>query len=234
LLTACASQLTNIEEPTPTETNSSAVTESFTAVEPTLPQEFETLNDINLLRYIEDSVFEALVTRLDHEYFSVENVSAVFLSSEYLEQLAFNSQENVYFGYTLSELDEIFQGTRYIFTLGEDGRTGVQEFEKYDDTFDKIVRNLAIGTGVILLKATVSAVSRVVDEPAFITTIFSLKNEIETLLLDAVLSSVLAGIVAGVTTGDINQALTAAALTESEKFRWAAITASFDESIAVR
>ena len=42
---------------------------------------------------------------------------------EYLDELAFNSQENVYFGYTLSELNAQFQGEKYIFTLGENNET---------------------------------------------------------------------------------------------------------------
>ena len=52
---------------------------------------------------------------------------------EYLDEVAFNSQSNVYFGYTLAELDEVFQGTRYIFTLGDDGNTTVRELQAIDD-----------------------------------------------------------------------------------------------------
>lgn len=59
---------------------------------------------------------------LDSSDYFVENVQAVYISQEYLDELAFNSQENVYFGYTLSELNAQFQGEKYIFTLGEKTR----------------------------------------------------------------------------------------------------------------
>lgn len=49
--------------------------------------------------------------------FLSEDVSAVYVSQEYLTELAYNSQENVFFGYSLSGLDEYFQGTRYVFTV---------------------------------------------------------------------------------------------------------------------
>lgn len=37
----------------------------------------------------------------------------------YLDDFACNSRENIYSGYPISEFDDQFQGTRYIFTLGE-------------------------------------------------------------------------------------------------------------------
>lgn len=66
----------------------------------------------------------------------------------------------------MSELDEVFQGTRYVFTLGDDGSTTVREFQKYDDTYDRVIRNVIIGSGVILLCVTVSAVTGGLGAPA--------------------------------------------------------------------
>lgn len=94
-------------------------------------------------------------------------MSAVYISKEYLEEAASISQSNVYFGYTIAELDEIFQGTRYIFTLGDDGTTAVQELQVVDDhTAETMLRNIAIGTGVILVCVTVSVVSAGAGAPA--------------------------------------------------------------------
>ncbi|MCR5305366.1 MAG: hypothetical protein K6E36_02550 [Oscillospiraceae bacterium] len=42
-----------------------------------------------------------------------------------------NSQENVYFGYTLSELEQQFEGTKYVFTVNDEGQTTVKAFEAY-------------------------------------------------------------------------------------------------------
>ena len=120
---------------------------------------FSGMGDPNLLRYTEDTIYENLVATLDSDEYFVENVSAVYISQEYIDELAYNSQANIYFGYTLQELAEQFQGTKYIFTLGDDGSTIVTEFEEYDDTYDRALKNVAIGTGVILVCVTVSLVS---------------------------------------------------------------------------
>ena len=113
--------------------------------------EFTDLSDATLLRYVEDSVYADIVTALNSEDYFVENVNAIYISKEYLDELDYNSQENIYFGYTLSELNSYFEGTRYVFTLDENDETTVKKFESYDDTFDKVVKNVAVGSGVILL-----------------------------------------------------------------------------------
>lgn len=79
--------------------------------------EFDTLNDNDLMRYVEDNIYARLVEELDSDEYFVENVRATYVSQEYIDELTFNSQSNVYFGYTLAELDEMFQGTRYVETI---------------------------------------------------------------------------------------------------------------------
>ena len=69
---------------------------------------FTGMSDENLLPYIEDTVYSQLVTDLNSDEFFIEDVSAVYVSQEYLTELAYNSQKNVFFGYSLSGLDEYF------------------------------------------------------------------------------------------------------------------------------
>ena len=187
--------------------------------------EFSSLNDTNLMRYVEDTVYSDLVNQLNSDEYFVENVEAVYISKEYLEELAYNSQENIYFGYKLSELDEAFQGQKYIFTLGENGQTDVQLFEEYDDTFDKVIRNVAIGTGVILLCVTVSVVTGGLGAPA-VSMVFAASAKSATVfaLSSGVISGVSAGVVEGLQTHDFEKAVKAAALHGSEGFMWGAIT----------
>lgn len=128
--------------------------------------EFRRMGDAALLPYLENSLYEQLVSDLDSSDYFVENVQAVYISQEYLDELAFNSQENVYFGYTLSELNAQFQGEKYIFTLGENNETVAVPWTDYDDVYDRVIRNVAIGTGVILVCVTVSVVSAGVGAPA--------------------------------------------------------------------
>lgn len=186
---------------------------------------FTSLNDTDLMRYVEDTVYSDLIDQLNSEDYFVENVEAVYISKEYLEELAYNSQENIYFGYKLSELDEAFQGQKYIFTLGENGQTDVQLFEEYDDTFDKVIRNVAIGTGVILLCVTVSVVTGGLGAPA-VSMVFAASAKSATIfaLSSGLISGVSAGVVEGLQTHDFEKAVKAAALHGSEGFMWGAIT----------
>ena len=194
---------------------------------------FVSLNDNNLLRYTEDVIYDELVNQLDNETFFVENIESVFVSKDYLDNLAYNSQENVYFGYKLSELDKVFQGQQYIFTLGDDGQTTVRAFEKYDDTFDKVVRNVAIGSGVILICVTVSIVTSGVGASA-VAMVFaaSAKSATTFALSSGLISGVAAGVVEGIQTKDFDKALKAAALKGSEGFKWGAFTGAITGGVS--
>ena len=191
--------------------------------------EFRGMNDPDLLPYIEDTLYAELVSVLDSEEFFVENVSAIYISEEYLEELAFNSQSNIYFGYTLAELEAQFQGDRYVFTLGQDNETTVEPWEAYDDTYDRVIRNVAIGTGVILVCVTVSVVTAGAGAPA-VSMIFAVaaKDGAIGALSGAALGSVSAGIVTGIQTGDMDEALKSAALAGSEGFKWGAISGTVE------
>lgn len=183
------------------------------------------LNDPSLPRYLEDSLYASLVETLNSDEYFVENVEAIYISQEYLDELAYNSQMNVFFGYTLSELEKEFQSSKFIFTLGENGTTVVEPFLDYDDTYDKVLRNVAIGTGVILVSVTVSVVTAGAGAPA-ISLIFaaSAKTGATMALSGAAMGAASAGIVTGLQTNDMDAALKAAALAGSEGFKWGAIS----------
>ena len=186
---------------------------------------FKGMNDPNLLPYIEDTLYSELVSQLNSDQYFVENVKAIYISEEYLEELEFNSQSNVYFGYTLAELEAQFKGSRYVFTLGANNETTVEPWEAYDDTYDRIIHNVAVGTGVILVCVTVSAVTAGAGAPA-ISMIFAVaaKSGTTCALSGAALGGVSSGIITGIQTGDMDAALKSAALAGSEGFKWGAIT----------
>ena len=200
---------------------------------------FTSLDDDDFKRYLEDTVYADLVNQLDSEEYLVENVEAIYISKEYIDELEYNSKENVYFGYKLSELDEAFQGEKYIFTLSKSGETEVVPFEEYDDTYDQVIRNVAIGTGVILLCVTVSVVSAGAGAPA-VSLVFaaSAKGATTFALSSGVISGVSAGVVEGMETHDFDKAVKAAALEGSEAYMWGAITGALTggagEAIALK
>lgn len=188
--------------------------------------EYDSLSDENLLFQVEDLVYRETVQALNSEEYVVENVSAVYISKEYLEEVAFNDQSNVYFGYTLAELDEIFQGSRYIFTLGDNGNTTVRELQAIDDNAtETMLKNIAIGAGVILVCVTVSVVSAGVGAPA-VSMIFAISaTTAKTFAISsAAFGGISAGIVRGLETGDFEEVLEAAALGATEGFKWGAIS----------
>ena len=110
------------EETIPEISEPATDTGSSGSIEP----QYTSLDDPQLLAHVEDLVYRDAVTALNSDEYFIENVSAVYVSKEYLDEVAFNSQSNIYFGYTLAELDDIFQGTKYIFTLSDDGTTSVE------------------------------------------------------------------------------------------------------------
>ena len=237
-LTGCTQQTAQnptLDTSTPSEVETSSAptseTEQTTAQdvpvfdEDTEPN-FATLSDPSLLQYVEDNIYSDLVARFDSEDYIVESVNAVYVSEEYLEEVAYNSKSNVYFGYALEELDAQFQGTRYIFSLGENGETVVEEFARYDDTYDRVIKNVAIGTGVILVCVTVSVVSGGVGAPAAVSMIFASAAKTGTVyaLSSGTISAVAAGMITGIQTGDFEEAKKAAALAGSESFKWGSIT----------
>jgi len=186
---------------------------------------FSSLSDTNYLRFIEDSVYSDLITQLDSDQYYVEKVEAIYISKEYLDEVSYNSQENIYFGYNLNELNNAFEGEKYIFTLGENGQTSVELFEVYDDTYDKVIRNVAIGTGVILLCVTVSAVTAGVGTAPAVSMIFAASAKAGSIgaLTGGAFNGATTFMTSYVETGDVNQAAKDSLLSASEGYMWGAI-----------
>lgn len=204
--------------------------------------EFACLNDPELFAYVEDNVYTATIQSLDSDAYFVEGVTVEYMpkiSKEHLEECEYNSRENIYFGYRLSELDAYFEGVPYAFTTNDEGETIVTAFEAYDDRYDRALTNVAIGTGAILITVTVSAVSGGLGAPAM-SMIFAVSAKTGTIaaLSSGFIGGVAAGVVTGIQTGDWNEATKAAALTGSEGFKWGAIsgilTGAATEAIALK
>lgn len=186
---------------------------------------FKGLDDATLLQYVEDNVYSSLIQQLDSEDYFIENVEAIYYPKEYIEALAFNSQQNRYFGYTVDELNAQFQGTKYVFTLGADGQTIVVPMETVsDDIYVKAMEDVLIGTGVILICVTISvvaapaapAVSMIFAASASTGTAFALES--------GAISFAAAAIAKGYETESFDQALRAGAEAAGNGFKWGAIS----------
>lgn len=201
---------------------------------------YTSLNDPELLQYVKNTVYTDVVEGLNNEKYFVENVDTVYVSKEYLDELSYNSQENVYFGYTLSDITSEWDDTKYIFTVDDNGQTTVQAFEEYDDTYDKAIRNVAIGTGVILVCVTVSVVTGGVGAAPAISVIFaaSAKTGAAMALSSGVIGGAATAITCGIEGKSLDDTLKETTLSASEGFMWGAIggavTGGADKAIALK
>ena len=193
---------------------------------------FTGMNDSKLLTYIEDNVYQSLVDSIDSNKYYVENVEAIYISQEYINDLTYNSQENVFFGYSLSELNKQFKGKKYVFNVNDAGKTKVEEFEEYDDTYDQIIKNVAIGMGVILVCVTVSVVTGGAGLPA-VAMVFAgaAKGATTFALSSAAIGGTISTAVSYYQTGDMNKALKEGTLSASEEFKWGAILGGVTQGI---
>lgn len=214
-----------------TVTSDSSVSES-TAETTESDNGYRDLSDPDLLDYIEDTAYEELVNKIDNDKYVVQNVEAIYISEEYLEELEYNSKQNIFFGYTLDEVDAQFKGERYVFTLGDEGETVVKPFESYDETTEKIIRNVAIGTGVILVCVVITVATEGAGAPAACA-IFACaaKGAAIGSISGAAIGGLSAGILTGIQTHDKDAAMKAAALQGSEGFKWGAITGAISGGV---
>lgn len=160
------------------------------------------------------------------------HIDVTYYSREYLEELTFNSQENIFYGYKLSELDELFDGTRYVFSCDDSGITTAKEFEAYDETYDRALRNVAVGTGIIIICVTVTLATGGFGAPVVAGSAASAVNIIFSsaatgsaisALSGGAISAVITGATVAAQTNDWEETKKAVALAGSEGFMWGAV-----------
>lgn len=151
-------------KPKSEQTVAATVSEITVSVPTTIPWEdtelkSSSLGSVRLLNYIEEEIQTELSKSLDPEIYRIDEISVKYISKEYLEELEYNSQVNIFFGYTLAEVEEMFEGDPFVFTLGDDGHTTVERFVANESTFDRLIRGVAIGGGILLVCVTVVVVA---------------------------------------------------------------------------
>ena len=214
---AYASRYSVLAQESQSETSSSELASQEEKTESLSP------SDPAYLKSLEDSVYAQLNEQLATDDVKVESVEAIYYSKEYLEEMLYNSKSNIYFGYTLEELNQQFKGQRYVFQLSESGETEVVPFEDYDDSFERIIKNIATGSGVILVCATISIATGGTASVVFATAATTgLKIGVSSALSTAVIS----GGLTAITTGDLKASIKQATLDSSAAFKWGAIVGS--------
>ena len=96
--------------------------------------------------------------------------------------------------------------------------------EAYDDSFDRIARNVAIGAGVILVSVSISLLAAPAGaSTAAVVFAVSAKTGAASAISSAALGGVVSGAATAIETGDLNAALKDAAVAASEGLKWGAI-----------
>ncbi len=114
LLTGCAGSSSS-DSTKDTSVNSLAATTTHAATTQSVQFDsekptFEQLSDPELAGYIEDDIAAEIESRLASDDYHIDNIASIYVSKEYIETLEYNSKKNIFFGYTLDELDKQFQG----------------------------------------------------------------------------------------------------------------------------
>ena len=185
------------------------------------------MDDEKVQSEMEDNIYNNLIDELGDDYL-VESVQVDYVSElelEYLEQLEYNSETNTYFGYKLEDLNEQFKGQPYKFTLGDDGSTVVVpdvENPAYD--YSKIIKDVAIGTGVILICVTASYISGAVNPSIGIVFATSAEYAIIMGIQGAEIAGLSTLLITGAKTGEFDKAKIAALESAAEGYKVGAIT----------
>lgn len=114
------------------------------------------LDDSQLHDYVIENLYSGMNAEFTNDDYTVEEISTVYISKEYIEESEYNSKSNIYFGYTLDEIEKRFEGKKFVFTVGDNNETTVIEFKEYENQYGKMLKNVAIGSGVIIICTTVS------------------------------------------------------------------------------
>lgn len=121
------------------------------------------MSDADFVKKLEDSVYQLIVKDLDEngnrKDLQVQDVKAVYLSKEYLEQYTYNTKETNFFGTTLGELEKKFDKQKYVFDIDENGKTTCHAVGDFDNTFDEVTQAALLGSGVILISVTIVCVT---------------------------------------------------------------------------
>lgn len=184
------------------------------------------LNDPNLAKYIDQEVYENVLDILDSDEYYVSDIQTIYLSDSYLEELQFNSQKNVYFGYTLDELDKQFKGEKYVFTVGDNGETVVKTLDVIEpkEFYKDMATDVAIGAGVVLISATVASLTAEAAPAVSVILAAGAKTGTKVALSTGAISSAIGGAVEALEGGNTEDTLEAMAVSGCKGVKIGALT----------
>lgn len=147
----------------PAQTGNDAAPAASQESEQSVTSDDQKMSDADFVKKLEDSIYQLIVDDLDEndnrKDLQVQDVKAVYLSKEYLEQYTYNTKETKFFGSTLGELEKRFDKQKYVFDIDENGKTTCHAVGDFDNTFDEVTQAALLGSGVILISVTIVCVT---------------------------------------------------------------------------
>ena len=67
--------------------------------------EYKSFGDEAFLKYFENRLYKDMVSSINSDEYFIENVQAIYYSQEYIDEFLFNSQSNLFFGFTLAKYE---------------------------------------------------------------------------------------------------------------------------------
>lgn len=183
--------------------------------------EFSSLDDPSLQDYLIDTLYSGIDSNFSLDDYIINSISTTYVSKEYIDELTYNSKSNAYFGFDLNELANQFIGKKFVFTVDENNETTVKEFENYNDTYIKVLKNVAIGGGVILACVGVSVLSS--GTAVYAIFAVSAKTAATLALSSGATTGVLSSAIEYYKTGNVQKSLDKGLLDASDSFKWGAI-----------
>ncbi len=186
------------------------------------------VSDPGFLQQIGDAVYADVTGLLHSDDYAVTSVSAVFVSREYLEEVRYNSLPNVFFGYSVQELDEQFAGEKYFFTPDENNQMTVRTLETMEKAQPEWLRLLNIdpnAEGLFELRVSTRIYTGGEEMPAVSFLLFAAPDDaVELSVSEGKIAAVAAAAIEGIRTKSIGKAVNAARQAYGEGFSWNAVT----------
>lgn len=115
--------------------------------------------DEETLQQLKDQVYADISEELSTDEYLVQDVKVIYLTEE--EVATMSPEDKIYFGYSANGLNDVITSDMTVIDESEYGTIDVKS-EKLLDKDDRttVIKNLAIGTGIILVCVTVVCVTK--------------------------------------------------------------------------
>ena len=120
---------------------------------------FTGISDPALRDYLSEKITSLLGDTLSEDM-EVVSVETKYLSKEYLEELRYNSEMNVFFGYTAAELSEMLSGDMVYLTIDQDAEVSAQEVQEGEkkDYLQKLIQIVSDPRSIMLISVVLKKV----------------------------------------------------------------------------